>query len=84
MAEIASYFARVQHASDQNKHNYASLKLFLTSKRKLHEVTRQPRSLDSFAFWKAWIRGYESAFKKKKKAVVGMEGNATDSSVLSA
>ena len=43
------------------------LKLFLTSKQKLHEVTQQPQSLCSFAFQKAWIGGQESAFKKDKK-----------------
>ena len=51
------------------------LKLFLTSKRKLQEVTCQPRFLYSFAFGKAWIGGQESAFRKDEKGAVGMEGN---------
>ena len=60
------------------------LKLFLTSKRNLHEVTCQPRSLCSFAFQKAWNGGQESAFKKDKKGALGTEGNTTAFSMLSA
>ena len=52
-----------------------ALKLFLTGKRKLHEVTRQPRSLCSFTFRKAWIGGQESALEKDKKRALGAEGN---------
>ena len=51
------------------------LKLFLISKRKLHEVTLQPQFLYSFAFGKAWIGGQESAFMKDKKGALGLEGN---------
>ena len=51
------------------------MNLFLTSKRKLHEMACQPQSLCSFAFWKAWIGGQESAFKKDKEGALGMEGN---------
>ena len=54
-----------------------ALKLFLTSKRKLHEVTRQPQFLCSFAFKKAWIGGQESAFKKDRKGALGTEVNTT-------
>ena len=52
-----------------NKKNTAShvLKLFLTGKWRLHEVTCQPQSLGSFAFWKVWIGGKESAFKETRK-----------------
>ena len=53
--------ACVQHRFDKKTATDA-LKLFLTSKRKLHEVTRQPWSLGSFAFQKAWIGGQESVF----------------------
>ena len=53
------------------------LKLFLTGKKKLHEVTQQPRSLCSFAFRKAWIGGQESAFKKDKKRALRTEANTT-------
>ena len=60
------------------------LKLFLTSKQKLHEVKRQPQFLHSFAFGKAWIVGQESTFKKDKKGAIGMEGNTTVFSMLSA
>ena len=60
-----------------------ALKLFLTSKRKLHEVTCQPRFLCSFAFGKAWIEEQESAFKKDKKGSLEMENNATVFSMLS-
>ena len=52
-----------------------ALKLFLTSKQKLHEVTCQPRFLCSFAFGKAWIGGQESAFIKDKKGALETEGN---------
>ena len=58
--------ACVQHRFDKKTATDA-LKLFLTSKRKLHEVTRQPWSLGSFAFQKAWIGGQESAFLKKNE-----------------
>ena len=46
-------------------------------------MTRQPRSLGSFAFRKAWIGGQESAFKKEKKRALGTKGNATAFSMLS-
>ena len=59
-------------------------KLLLTSKQKLHEVKCQPRSLYSFAFWKAWIGRPETAFKKDKKGAQGMEANTTVFSMLSA
>ena len=61
-----------------------AFKLLLTSKRKLHEVICQPRSLYSFAFQKAWIGRPEAAFKKDKKGALGMEANATVFSMLSA
>ena len=61
-----------------------AFKLLLTSKQKLHEVTCQPRSLYSFAFWKAWIGRPETAFKKDKKGALGKEGNTTVSSMISA
>ena len=57
------------------------LQLFLTDKQKLHELTCQPRSLCSF-FWKAWMGGQESAFKKDKKRALGTEGNTTLFSML--
>ena len=58
VAEIASYLLHV-FKTDLIKTNTIThaLKFFLTSKRKFHEVTRQPRSLGSFAFQKAWIEG---------------------------
>ena len=46
------------------------LKLFLTSRQKLQEVTCQPQFLYSFAFGKAWIG-------KDKKGALGMEGNTS-------
>ena len=61
-----------------------ALKLFLTDKQKLHEVSHQPPSLCSFAFRKSWIGGQESAFKKDKKGALGTEGNTTVFSMLSA
>ena len=61
-----------------------ALKLSFTSKRKLHEVICQPQSLRSFAFWKAWIGGQESASKKDEKGALGTEGNTIVFSMLSA
>ena len=46
-----------------------ALKLFLTGKRKSHEVTRQPQSLGSFAFQKAWIWGQEFLKIDKKRSL---------------
>ena len=78
VATIASYMhVFKKHSIKKNTHTTHALKLFLTGKRKLHEVTRQPRSLCSFPFWKAWIGGQESAFKKDKKRALGTEGNTT-------
>ena len=84
MAEIASYLPVFNMHSIKTNATTHPLKLFLTSKRKLLDVTRQPRSLGSFAFRKAWIGRQKSAFKKEKKGAVGMEGNATAFSMLSA
>ena len=82
VAAIASYLHVFNtHSIKTNTTKYV-LKLFLTSKRKLHEVTRQPRSLSSFAFQMAEIRREEPAFKKEKKGVLGTEGNATAFSML--
>ena len=40
--------------------------------------------LGSFAFQKAWVGVWESAFKKGKKGALGTEGNATSFSMLPA
>ena len=55
-----------------------AFKLFLISKRKLHEVKCQPQFLCSFAFWKVWIeRAIISFLKKCMKEALGTEGNTT-------
>ena len=79
MAETASYLHVFNTHSIKTNTTTHALKLFLTNKRKLHEVTCQPRSLGSLTFRNAWIR-----FKKEKKGAVGTEGNATAFSMLSA
>ena len=53
------------------------IKLFFTSKGKLHEVTRQRRFLCFFAFGKAWIGGQKSALEKDREGSLGTEGNIT-------
>ena len=63
------------------KHTTHALQLFSTGKRKLHEEKCQLRYLCSF-FWKAWMGGQESAFKKDKKRALGTEGNTTLFSML--
>ena len=64
VAAIDSYFYVFNMRLIKKKTATHALKLFLTGKRKSREVTRQPRSLGSFAFQKAWIWGQELAFKK--------------------
>ena len=66
VAAIDSYFC-VQHTFDKKNTATHEFKLFLTGTQKLQEVTRQPRSLGSFAFQKAWIWGQELTFKKWTK-----------------
>ena len=66
VAAIASYL-HVFNTHWIKKTAAHALKLFLTGKRKLHEVTCQPQSLGSFAFRKDWIGRQESAFKKETR-----------------
>ena len=61
---INSYFCVFNMRSIKKKTATHALNLFLTGKRKSHEVTCQPRFFGSFAFQKAWIWGQELAFKK--------------------
>ena len=84
VATVTSYLHVFNKHSIKNTHTTHALKLFLTGKRKLREVTRQPRSLRSFAFWKACIGRQESAFKKDKKRALGTEDKITSFSMLSA
>ena len=79
---IASYLHVFNTHSIKANTTTHVLKLFLTSKWKLHEVTRQPRSLSSFAFQMAETGGEEPTFKKEKKGALGTEGNATAFSML--
>ena len=83
LAAIASYLDVFNTHLIKTNTTTLALKLFLTSKQKLHEVTCQPQFLGSFAFQKAWIGGQESAFEKDKRSL-GMEGNTTAFSMLSA
>ena len=81
VAVIASYLHVFNTHSIKANTTTHVLKLFLTSKRKLHEVTHEPRSLSSFAEM-AEIGGEEPTFKKEKKGFLGTEGNATAFSML--
>ena len=66
-AQIAYYLHVFNKHSIKTNTTTNALKLFLTSKQKLHQVTRQPRSLGSFAFQKAWIGRKDQLLKKRKK-----------------
>ena len=67
IAAIDSYFHVFNTNSIKKNPATHALKLFLTGKRKLHEVTGQPGSLGFFAFQKSCIWGKESAFKKETR-----------------
>ena len=81
LAATASYLDVLNTNLIKTNTTMHALKLFLTSKQKLHEVTCQPQFLGSFDFQKAWIGGQESAFEIDKRAL-GMEGNTTAFSML--
>ena len=66
VAVIASYLYRFNTHLIKKTATHA-LKLFLVKKQNLHAMTCQPWSLGSFAFWKTWIGGQVSAFKKRQK-----------------
>ena len=61
VAAIAYYLQVFNTLLIKNTATHA-LKLFLTSKQKLQEVTYQPQSLGSFAFRKAWYWGRRISF----------------------
>ena len=85
MAAIASYLHVFNTHSIKTNTTTHALKLFLTRKRKLHEVTRQPRSLGFFEFSEGLDWGDKNQLLKiEKKGAIGTEGNTNAFSMLSA
>ena len=67
MAATASYFQVFNTHSIKTNTTTHVLKLFLTSKRKLHEVTRQSQSLSSLLFGRLGLGDKNQILKKRKK-----------------
>ena len=84
VAEIAFYLHVFNRHSIKTNATMHALKLFLTSKQKLHEVTCQPRSLALSLSGRLGLGDKNQLLKKVRKGAVGMEGNATAFSMLSA